>query len=171
MSRPHDYILAVKNLLTAPTHTFENAPAAIPLENIIHRTIIHSTEGVVRILKTKLFAKFARRERIADSSLSEAVERAGQGLVDADLGGGLIKQRIARKGQGRSGGYRMLIAYRFGDFAVFMFGFAKNERDNIDPEELEVLQTIAGQWLADAGKIGTDVAAGTLIEVKHDDEN
>jgi hypothetical protein len=58
----------------------------------------------VRIFKTKLFARFARRERIADASLREAVERAGRGLVDADLGGGLIKQRVAREGQGRSGG-------------------------------------------------------------------
>ena len=64
----------------------------------------------------------------------QAIERVGQGLVDADLGGGIIKQRVARQGQGRSGGYRTLIAYRFGDFAVFLFGFAKNELDNIDGE-------------------------------------
>jgi hypothetical protein len=125
----------------------------------------------VRILKTKLFAKFARRERIADKSLTDTIERAGKGLVDADLGGGIIKQRVARQGKGRSGGYRTLIAYRVGDFAVFMFGFAKNERDNIDADELETLQTIASQWLGDADKIGKDIAAGTLIEVKHDDEN
>jgi hypothetical protein len=125
----------------------------------------------VQIFKTKLFAKFARGERIADKSLTEAVERAGRGLLDADLGGGVIKQRVARQGQGRSGGYRTLIAYRSGDFAVFMFGFAKNERDNIDADELEVLKIVASQWLGDARKIAKDVAAGILIEVKHDDEN
>ena len=125
----------------------------------------------MRIFKTKLFAKFAKRERIADSALREAIERAGRGLLDADLGGGVIKQRDAREGQGRSGGYRTLIAYRSGDFAVFLFGFAKRDRYNIDVVELDTMQTVAGQWLADASKIGKDVSAGILIEVKHDDEN
>ena len=64
----------------------------------------------VSIFKTKLFARIARKERISDRSLAEAIERAERGLVDADLGGGLIKQRVAREGQGRSGGYRMLVA-------------------------------------------------------------
>ena len=66
----------------------------------------------VRIFKTKWMARYARRERIADHSLREAIERAGRGTIDADLGGGIIKQRVARSGQGRSRGYRMLIAYR-----------------------------------------------------------
>jgi hypothetical protein len=64
--------------------------------------------------------RYARRERIADSSLREAVERAGHGLIDADLGSGVIKQRVSRSGQGRSGGYRMLITYRAGTRAVFL---------------------------------------------------
>jgi len=54
--------------------------------------------------------RYARRERIADRSLRETIERAGRGTIDADLGGGIIKQRVARGGQGRSSGYRMLIA-------------------------------------------------------------
>ena len=127
----------------------------------------------MRIFKTRLFAKFARREHIPDASLSEAIDRAGRGLVDADLGGGVIKQRVARQGQGRSGGYRTLIAYRFGDFAVFLFGFAKSDRDNIADDELDVLKTTAAQWLGDASKIARDAEAGILIEVEHgdDDEN
>lgn len=94
--------------------------------------------------------------------------RAERGLIDADLGGGLIKQRVARAGEGRSGGYRTLIACRFGDFAVFLFGFAKSERDNIR-DELRELRAIARQWLADRWKIEKDAAAGVLIEVRHDD--
>jgi len=126
----------------------------------------------VNIYKTKLFANFARRERIVDASLCDAIERAGRGLVDADLGGGVIKQRVARRGQGRSGGYRTLIAYRFGDFAVFLFGFAKNERGNIDDRELDVLQSTARQWFDDDSRIKRDVQAGILIEVNYgDDEN
>jgi hypothetical protein len=66
-----------------------------------------------------------------DDRLCEAVERAESGLIDANLGGGLIKQRVARLGQGRSGGYRAVVAYRRLGRAVFLYGFAKNERDNI----------------------------------------
>jgi hypothetical protein len=78
---------------------------------------------------------------------SDAIERAEHGLIDADLGGGIIKQRVARAGKGRSGGYRMLIAYRFGSRAVFMYGIAKNERDNIDSKELATLREIGATWL------------------------
>ena len=124
----------------------------------------------MRIFKTRLFAKFARRERIHDASLREAIERAGRGLIDADLGGGVIKQRVGRQGQGRSRGYRTLIAYRFGEFAVFLFGFAKSDRDNIDASELYVLRANAGQWLANSSKIAKDAGAGILIEVKDDDD-
>jgi hypothetical protein len=102
----------------------------------------------VRIFKTKWMVRYARRERIADSSLREAIERAGRGSIDADLGGGIIKQRVARQGQGRSGGYRMLIAYRAGTRAVFLYAFAKNERDNIDPDELLEWREIGTLWLA-----------------------
>jgi hypothetical protein len=123
----------------------------------------------VRIFKTKLFARFARRERIPDSSLAEAIWRAGQGLVDANLGGGLIKQRVAREGQGRSGGHRTLIAYRSGDFAIFLFGFAKRDRDNIDADELNVLQLTARQWFIDESKLEKDARAGILIEVSDGD--
>lgn len=83
----------------------------------------------VRIFKTKRFAKFARREGIADESLREAIERAERGTIDADLGGGLIKQRVARPGKGRSAGYRVIVAYRTKERAVFLFGFAKSKRE------------------------------------------
>lgn len=97
----------------------------------------------MRIFKTKWLARFARREGIADKSLREAIERAESGLIDADLGGGLIKQRVARKGQGRSGGYRMIVGYRMRDRAVFLFGFAKNERENVEDNELLSLREVA----------------------------
>ena len=74
-------------------------------------------------------------------------ERAERGLIDADLGGGVIKQRLARKGQGRSGGYRALIVYRERERAVFLYGFAKNERDNVDADELARLRRAAADIL------------------------
>jgi hypothetical protein len=123
----------------------------------------------VRIFKTKLFARFARRERIADASLREAVDRIARGLVDADLGGGLIKQRIARAGQGRSGGYRVLLAFREKDRTVFVYGFAKSDRENIDDQELAVVREVSDSWLgANAEMIGRALAEGLLIEVQND---
>ena len=123
----------------------------------------------LRVYKTRLFAKFARRERIPDAALIGAVDRAERGLVDADLGGGVIKQRVARQGRGRSGGYRTLIALRFGDFAVFLYGFAKNERDNIDDAELVELRLAARSWLsADRRLIQLALDDGALIEVQND---
>ena len=104
--------------------------------------------GGMRVFKTKWLVRWARRERIADRSLREAIERAERGLVDADLGGGIIKQRVAREGQGRSGGYRMLVAYRAGQRAVFLYGFAKRERENIEADELLTLREIGAAWLA-----------------------
>jgi hypothetical protein len=82
----------------------------------------------VRVFVTKSFRRFQRKERIADAALCEAVRRAARGLVDADLGGGLIKQRVSRPGEGRRGGFRTVIAYRVDDRAVFLFGFAKKIR-------------------------------------------
>ena len=124
----------------------------------------------MRIFKTKLFARFARRERINDDALREAVERVEKGLVDADLGGGVIKQRIARQGQGRSGGYRVLLAFRDKERTVFVYGFAKSDRDNIDDQELAVVRVVSASWLAaDAKMLGLALAQGLLIEVRNDD--
>ena len=121
------------------------------------------------IFKVKTFARFARRERIADARLCEAIKRAESGLVDADLGGGLIKQRVARPGQGKRGGYRVVIAFRSRQRAVFLFGFAKNELDNIDDDQLATLQETGALWLAaDAHQIERAIKDGILIEV-HDD--
>lgn len=122
--------------------------------------------------KTRWLARFARREQISDLQLAAAVARIEQGLIDADLGGGIIKQRVARTGQGRSAGYRLLLAYRIGNRAVFLYGFAKNERDNINPDELLTLRDIGQAWLAaDADGMDRALADGSLQEVRYDGEN
>ena len=126
----------------------------------------------MRIFKTKGLARFARREQIADSRLREAIERAERGTIDADLGGGLIKQRVARKGEGRSGGYRMMIAYRTKDRAFFLLGFAKNERENVSPDQLAALRKLAEVWLRTSDARMTDsIQEGVLQEVFDDDES
>jgi hypothetical protein len=92
---------------------------------------------------TKEFARLARRSGLPDRSLIDAIDRAEDGKIDADLRGGLIKQRVARPGKGRSGGFRTIIAYRKGDRAIFLHMFAKNEKANIAEAELEALREIA----------------------------
>ena len=126
----------------------------------------------MQIFITKWFTRYVRQERIGDHSLRDAIERAERGLVDADLGGGIIKQRVARTGQGRSGGYRMLIAYRSGNKAVFIYGIAKSERDNIDEDELVTLREIGSAWLeAKTEQLENAIKEGLLKEVNDDNKN
>ncbi|MDA8168489.1 MAG: type II toxin-antitoxin system RelE/ParE family toxin [Nitrospiraceae bacterium] len=125
----------------------------------------------MRLFETKWFVRYARREGLDDRSLRDAIRRAERGLVDADLGGGIIKQRAARTGEGRSGGFRLLIAYRSGDRAVFLYGFTKNERDNIEEDELKTLREIGAAWLeAKKERFEHAIKEGLLREVSYEDE-
>ncbi len=125
----------------------------------------------MRIFKTKWVARFVRRERIDDAGLKEAIARAERGIIDADLGGGLIKQRVARPGQGRSGGFRMIVAYRTEDRAFFLYGFAKNERENIEDNELEALRVVAaGMLVRNDAALERAKAEGELQEIGNGEE-
>ncbi|MDO9296973.1 type II toxin-antitoxin system RelE/ParE family toxin [Bradyrhizobium sp.] len=125
----------------------------------------------MQVYKLRAFARFQRREGITDRMLGKAIGNAERGLVDADLGGGLIKQRTARPGQGKSGGYRTIIAYRRGDRAVFLFGFAKSERTNLDDDELSCLRQIGRSYLS-LGDDGLEMAitADEVMEVSYGQE-
>ncbi len=125
----------------------------------------------MQTFKTKAFARFADREGVEDAALCEAVRRAGEGLIDADLGGGVIKQRIARRGGGRSGGFRMIVLFRRGELAFFVHGFAKSDRDNLRRDELVAYRLLAHEYLSldDAG-LKAVRATGTIIEVNCDDQ-
>lgn len=91
------------------------------------------------------------------------------GLIDADLGAGLIKQRIARPGQGRSGGFRVIVIWRRKDRSIFVHGFAKNERDSIDDTDLADLKELARLVLSyDTKKLNRAVVEGELVEVNCD---
>ena len=126
----------------------------------------------MRVFKIRWFARFARGEGIDDKSLSEAIARAARGLIDADLGGGLVKQRVARQGRGRSGGYRTIIAFRVKERAVFLSGFAKSERENIEPDELRDLRLVARDWLdATPEGLAAALADGAIQEVRYDEES
>ena len=98
-----------------------------------------------------------------------AVVRADLGTVDADLGGGLIKQRVAREGGGKSGGYRTLVFFRLGERAVFAFGFAKRDKANLNATELRVYKQAARIVLAlTQAQVDTEVREGRLFEVNDD---
>ncbi len=97
----------------------------------------------MRIFKYKWFAKFAQKEGISDAKLCQAVKDAEAGRVDADYGGGVIKQRIARLNEGKSGGYRSIILYRRGHRAFFVYGFAKSDRENISKADEQAFKESA----------------------------
>jgi hypothetical protein len=123
----------------------------------------------VRVFKTRDFSRFARKEGIDEARLYEAITRADRGLVDADLGGGVIKQRVARPGKGRSGGHRTVIAYRSKERAIFIHGFAKNTKDNVTSLELAALKRLATEYLGyDAAQVDAHLKDGAWTEVNFD---
>lgn len=124
----------------------------------------------MRIFKSKWFERFARKEGIADAALQEAADRAEKGQIDADLGGEVIKQRIARRGQGRSSGYWTIILFRRGTKAFFIYGFPKSQRANIDADELKRFREAAKHVLALKERhLAELLKRGDFIEVKEDE--
>ena len=122
----------------------------------------------MRVFKTRVFAKFARKKNIADASVSRAVAEIEAGLNNGDLGGGLVKKRLAGMGRGKSGSYRMLVAFKAKTRAVVMYGFAKNEIENIAPDQQSALRDQAAKFLAKGETdIVADIAAGRLEEIDH----
>ncbi|MCE7980158.1 MAG: type II toxin-antitoxin system RelE/ParE family toxin [Caldilinea sp. CFX5] len=124
----------------------------------------------MRIFKNAWFRRFARQEEIDDQRLLEAIARADKGLIDADLGGCVIKQRIAKPGRGRSGGYRTIIIFKQDTRAFFVYGFAKSKRDNIEKHEEEAFRRAAKELLAlSDAQIAQLIEKKELTEVINDD--
>jgi hypothetical protein len=120
----------------------------------------------VRVFKTKRFARDARKFGVSDAALLEVLNR---GSIDADLGGGVVKQRIAREGQGKSGGFRSIILLKPGVSAFFVFVFAKSAHDNITKAELVAFRQLALELFElDQTTLNKAVAAGSLIEIRGD---
>ena len=124
----------------------------------------------MRIFKNKQFAKFASKEGISDAKLRNAVQDAEAGNIDADYGGGVIKQRIARPNEGKSGGYRSVILYYRGKRAFFVYGFPKSKRANIDEAEERDFKDLAKVLFAlSDNEIAKLVNTGLYEEIKcHD---
>lgn len=119
---------------------------------------------------TKEFARFARKASLADEKLLRAAAEVAAGRYDADLGGGVFKQRVAREGGGKSGGFRTIILFRVGGHSFFAHGFAKSDKANVSAKELRALKALADLLLRLSDRqIGLSKEAGELIEVAGDD--
>jgi hypothetical protein len=125
----------------------------------------------MQTFKTKAFAKWANGEGLEDDALASAVAEMEQGLIDARLGGHVIKKRVALPGRGKRGGARTLVAFKEADKAFFIFGFAKNERANVSDDELKALKLLAKDLLNyPAATLTKAIEAGELIEIEVNDD-
>ncbi len=122
-----------------------------------------------RVFKTRYFNRWMRKTELTDAALCEAVREMLQGLIDAHLGGGLVKKRVGLGGRGKRGGARTLVATYQNSRWFFVFGFEKNERDNIDVDALEAFQELATQlFMRTNEELAIAVADGTLKEICHE---
>ena len=124
-----------------------------------------------RVFKTRFFARWMRKTELTDQALCAAIAEMECGLVDADLGGGIVKKRVALPGRGKSGSARTLIATNKGSRWCFVFGFEKDERANVNSKELEALQAAAADLLKlSAAQLDAHLASAALQEICHADQ-
>jgi hypothetical protein len=125
----------------------------------------------MRIFKSKEFARFAHKAQLGDSQLCKAVEEIHAGIVDANLGSGVYKQRVRRAGSDKSGSFRTILLLRWEDVAIFVDGFRKSDKSNISSEELKVFRMIAKNLLFHPESIAAALEEGKLIEVICEEED
>lgn len=124
---------------------------------------------MIRVFKTRHFQRWMRKTELTDVILCNAVSEMAAGLIDADLGSGVVKKRVGLGGRGKRGGARTLVATNKESRWIFVFGFEKNERDSIHDEELQALQDYAADWLKrTAMQLDNAVADGALLEITDD---
>jgi len=120
----------------------------------------------VRALKTRTFQRWADKAGVTDAALLDAMKQIERGLIDADLGGNLYKQRVALPGRGKSSSTRTIIATKFAGVLFFLYGFEKNDRANISAKELVLYQRLARGFLdMTEAQIATAVTEQVLTEV------
>lgn len=125
-----------------------------------------------RVFKTRYFCRWMRKTGLTDRVLCNAVREMALGMIDADLGGGVVKKRVGLAGRGKRGGARVLVATNKGNRWFFIFGFEKNERANVADDELDALQDIAAQLLArNTRQLDEAVKDGALQEICNDDKD
>ena len=121
------------------------------------------------VLLTKAFARFARKAGLTDENLASAAADVTAGKFNADLGGHVYKQRVARSGEGKSGGFRTIVLFKVGGHCFFAHGFAKNEKANVSAKELKALKQLADVLLGlSETEIAKAITAGEFVEVNDD---
>jgi hypothetical protein len=127
---------------------------------------------MTRTFKTRHFARWMRKTELTDRALCKAVAEMQLGLIDADLGGGIVKKRVPLPSRGKRGSTRTLVATNRDSRWFFVVGFEKNEKDNISPNELEALKAFAEELLKlDLAQLDSQVKTGPLQEICHEDKS
>ena len=123
----------------------------------------------MKTIKTKLFAKWANKNKVSDESLLCAAKEIADDNYEANYGGGVIKKRIANKGRGKSGSVRTIVAFKNGKNCFFVYGFEKNAKSNIDPNEEKAIKILATSLFAYSDEnIMLLIKNGKLIEVNYE---
>lgn len=123
----------------------------------------------MKIIKTKKFSKWAERSKIDDDSLVEAAKEIRTNSYEANYGGGVVKKRIANRGRGKSGSARTIVAFKKGNHCYFVYGFEKNEKDNITLNEEKALKLVAKALLSYTDiELNHYIKEGSLIEVEYE---
>ncbi|MEI1251118.1 type II toxin-antitoxin system RelE/ParE family toxin [Rhizobium aouanii] len=122
----------------------------------------------MRVLKDLEFADWAGEYDVTDAMLYAAAKEIEAGLIDARLGGFLLKKRMAAPGRGKRGSYRTIVGYRQADRLIFIHGFAKNETDNITKKEKEALRKLCDVYMrADDKKLAEMIEKKQILEIQH----
>lgn len=125
----------------------------------------------MRVFKTRTLCRSMKRSGLTENALWAAVLEMSQGLIDADLGGHVVKKRVALRGKGKRGGARTIVATKLAERWFFLYGFSKNERSNIDKDELRAVQEVAKDLLGfDDRQLGIALQAGEIVEVRDGDD-
>jgi len=120
-------------------------------------------------LKTKWLSRWAKKNRISDISLLQAIENLELNLSSVSLGGGLFKVRVALSNSGKSSGFRTLIVYKEKSRAIIVYGFAKNEKENLTSSELQVFKALSKDILKQSTKdLEIAVKHNIFIPIKGD---
>ena len=125
-----------------------------------------------RVFTTHQFPRWLRKTELTESALCLAVTEMSNGLIDADLGGGVRKKRVVMPGRGKSGSARTLVATNRASRWFYVFGFEKNERANVTGKEVEALQQLTTDLMRLSPiQLGEHVGSDALKEICHDNQS
>jgi len=118
-------------------------------------------------LKTKWFNKWAKKSSLSDKNLLKTIDNVSKNLGVVNLGNGLFKIRTPKVGHGKSGSFRTILVYKEKDIAIFIYGFSKSDKDNLDKDELKYFKKLAKDLLnIDKKQFSELEKQGSFINIK-----